>query len=345
MNARIVACLCVPLGLLSASPSLGQAPDIRHGAAVPKEIRECYDRALQFLARAQSEAGDWPESGQQGPAVTGLCLLALLASGEDPNFGPYSQHVRKALRNIIQAQDETTGCIGPGNMYHHGFAMLALAEAYGAVDDRNLWSDGGRGLSVGQALELAVRCAIASQDRNPSGGWRYSPNAQDADTSVSGAVFVGLLAARNAGIEAPDKNMERAIAYYRQMTAGDGSVGYSGMGGHGNSDARSSIALLVYSVARRKDLAEYATTLNYVKTHSGGLGGYAEYTAYYQAQALYQGDPEAWEKWNQAQVRRLRQQQQPDGSIPGQQGGRVLGTAMSALVLAVNYRFLPIYER
>ncbi len=346
MNSRLFARLCLPLSvLLPAASALAQPPEIREGAAVPREVRECYDRALQFLAVSQGEAGDWPESGHQGPAVTGLCLLALLASGEDPNFGPYSQHVRKGLRNIIASQDPNTGCIGPGNMYHHGFAMLALAEAYGAVDDRSLWSDGPRGISVGQSLELAVRCAITSQDQNPVGGWRYSPNARDADTSVSGAVFVGLLAARNAGIEVPDKNMERAIAYYRQMTAGDGSVGYSGIGAHGNSEARSSIASLVLAIARRKDLTEYAATLKYVKSHSHSAGGYAEYTAYYQAQALYQGDPQAWEEWNQKQIRRLRQQQQPDGSIRGQQGGPVFSTAMSVLVLAVNYRFLPIYER
>ena len=143
------------------------------------------------------------------------------------------------------------------------------------------------------------------------------PTLRDADTSVSGAVFVGLLAARNAGIEVPDKNMERALAYYKQMTSADGSVGYSGIGAHGRSEARSSIATLVYAIARRKDLPEYASTLKYVKGSSHSQGGYPEYTAYYQAQALYQGDPEAWEKWNESQVRRLRKLQQPDGSISG----------------------------
>jgi hypothetical protein len=118
------------------------------------------------------------------------------------------------------------------------------------------------------------------------------------------------------------------------------------MGGPGSSEARSSIAALVYAIARRKDLKEYSATIDFVKSNSqhGGLSHYAEYTAYYQAQALYQGDVDAWEKWNKQQIRRLKQAQQPDGSFPGQQG-TAYGTAMSALVLAVNYRFLPIYER
>ncbi|MGH7140698.1 MAG: squalene--hopene cyclase, partial [Pirellulales bacterium] len=204
----------------------GQLPELRQGSAVPHEVREIYQRGLHYLAESQGPGGDWQSGGQNGPGVTGLCLMTLLASGEDPNFGPYSSHTRAALRSIIDSQDSVSGCIGPGNMYHHGFAMLALAEAYGTVDDHNLWtsSPSGRagtaaansprtggaagGRSVGQSLELAVRCALASQKQNPFGGWRYSPNARDADTSVSGAVLVGLLAARNAGIEVPDQAID-----------------------------------------------------------------------------------------------------------------------------------------
>ena len=191
--------------------------------------------------------------------------MVFLACGEDPNFGPYSNHVRRALRNIITAQDATTGIMGM-SMYHHGFATLALAEAYGAVDERNLWPDGKGPRSIGQALELAVRGAITSQKKNPPGAWRYSPDAQDADTSVSGAVLVGLLAARNAGIEVPDEAINKAITFYAQMTSASGEVAYAGgMGGFGESLARSSIATLVFSVARRKDLKQFKATLDYLK--------------------------------------------------------------------------------
>lgn len=333
-----------------AGHAWGQLPELRHGSAVPSEVREIYDRGLQYLARVQAESGEFPGGGQDGPGITGLALLTMLASGEDPNFGPYSLHTRRALRSIIRQQDPATGCIS-GNMYHHGFAMLALAEAYGAVDDINLWETdsraaAGRERPIGQALELAVRGSITSQNSNPFGAWRYSPNARDADTSVSGAVLVGLLAARNAGIEVPDHSIDRAITYYRQSTGGDGSVGYSGgVGGPGGSTARSSIATLVYAVARRKDLKEYQATLGYLR-HRAGEGGdhNEEYTRYYQAQALYQGDPEVWEKWNAQQIKRLRETQRSDGSFTSGMGP-VYGTSMSLLVLAVNYRFLPIYER
>ena len=242
-------------------------PAPRFGEVVPRDVREMYDRGLQYLATTQGEKGDWPggRAVKNGPGTTGMALMVFLACGEDPNFGPYSNHVRRALRNIITAQDSTTGIMGM-SMYHHGFAMLALAEAYGAVDERNLWPDGKGPRSIGQALELAVRGAITSQKKNPSGAWRYSPDAQDADTSVSGAVFVGLLAARNAGIEVPDEAINKAITYYAQMTSASGEVAYAGgMGGFGESLARSSIATLVFSVARRKDLKQFKATLDYLK--------------------------------------------------------------------------------
>jgi hypothetical protein len=312
---------------------------------VARDVREMYDHGLQYLAAQQTAHGDWPANGQdRGPATTGLCLMALLASGEDPNFGLYSNHVRKAVRSLIQEQDSNTGILG-SSMYHHGFATLALAEAYGAVDERNLWPEGKAPRSLGQALELAVRAAVTAQKHNRSGGWRYSPSSADADTSVSGAVLVGLLAARNAGIEVPDESINKAIAFYTQMTSSSGSVAYAGMGGFDNSLARMSIGTLVYALARRKDLPQFKAAIkNLAQRIEMPAQPYPEYTRYYEAQALFQGDTEAWEKWNMLLVRQLKKTQRPDGSFPGQFGA-AFSTAMSLLALALNYRFLPIYER
>ena len=308
--------------------------------------REIYDRGLQFLVSTQNEKGDWRGGGEQGPGVTGMALMVLLASGEDPNFGLYSNHVRGALRSIISSQSATTGILG-SSMYHHGFATLALAEAYGTVDDRNLWAGNeSNRRSIGQALELAVRGAITAQTKNQMGGWRYSPDSRDADTSVSGAVLVGLLAARNAGFEIPDEVIDKAIKYYVQMTSEAGQVAYAGgFGGFDESLARVSIGTLVYAVARRKDLPQFKATLGFLTQRlENNPQQYPEYTRYYEAQALFQGDVEAWEKWNKLLVRQLKGAQSTDGSIKGQ-FGPTIGTSLSLLALALNYRFLPIYER
>ena len=334
--------------LVSHGSAFAQLPSLRTGEVIPRDVREMYDRGLEYLATTQSPQGDWASSGgDAGAGTTGLIVMAFLASGEDPNFGPYSNHIRKALRSMIQAQDASTGYLGL-SMYHHGFGMLGLAEAYGTVDERNLWPDSEKKdkRSIGQALELAVRSALTSQKNNPLGAWRYSPNATDADTSVSGAVLVGLLAARNAGIEVPDQSIDRAVAYFKSMTSANGFVAYAGgMGGFGESLARSSIASLVFSVARRKDLPEFKSTLGHIKERlDQPAQGYPEYGRYYQAQALFQGDLPAWEKWNTLTIRTLKQSQQPDGSFRGQ-WGPAFSTSMSLLAVALNYRFLPIYER
>jgi hypothetical protein len=329
----------------TSAAALAQVPLLHHGEVVPRDVREMYDRGLQYLANKQTDNGDWND-GQSGPGTTGMALLAFLASGEDPNFGRYRNHVRKALRSIISGQDGSTGYFG-NSMYHHGFAMLALAEAYGDVDDRDLWPAGqssNNRRTIGAALELAVRAAITSQKKNSSHAWRYSPDSSDADTSVSGAVLVGLLAARNAGIEVPDTCIDNAIGYYKSMTSESGQVGYSGIG-FGESTARTSIATLVYALSRRTDIPQYKATLGYlVRQPEQESSGYIEYGRYYQAQALFQGNIEAWEKWNKQLIRNLKSAQHDDGSIPGQ-FGQSIGTSMSLLALALNYRLLPIYER
>jgi hypothetical protein len=336
------------LALLVAVPpeiAPAQPPGARVGEAVPRDVREMYDRGLSYLATTQTENGTWNGGGEQGAGTLGLGLMAFLASGEDPNFGLYSAHVRRAVRGIISSQDADTGYLG-GSMYHHGFGMLGLAEAYGAVDDRSFQADRKKVRPIGESLELAVRAAITSQKKNSLGAWRYSPDSTDADTSVSGAVLVGLLAARNAGIEVPDESIDKAISYYQQMTSNAGQVAYSGIGGFDDSLARASIASLVYAIARRKDLPQFKATVGFLKQRleQTTQHGYVEYARYYQAQALFQGDVDSWEKWNKILIRQLKQTQQADGSFKGQ-FGPALSTSMSLLALALNYRFLPIYER
>ena len=172
------------------------------------------------------------------------------------------------------------------------------------------------------------------------------PTSNDADTSVTGAVLMGLLAARNAGVEVPDECIDKALEYFRSNTSDSGFVAYSGgIGGMGESMNRSAIATLVFSVGKRREWPEFQATLN----HIGGRldhheTGHPFYFRYYMAQALFQGDVESWEKWKQENVLVLREMQQDDGSIPANHGP-AYGTAMSLLSLALDYRFLPIYER
>jgi len=330
---------------ISTLTVVAQGPSIRYGNEIPAEVETIYERGLTFLAESQSETGTWRSRSEHG--ITGLCLMAFLASGEDPNYGRYRQNIKSALRSIILGQD-AKGFI-PNSMYHHGFAMLALAEAYGAVDEETLWDSGTEASdrqSIAVTLQRAIALAVEAQNANRWGGWRYSPTSTDADTSVTGSVLMGLLACRNAGLDVPEESIESAMVYMQRNTASSGFVAYSGgIGGGGESMARSSVATLVYAVGNKRDWPEYEAALAHISERlEHRETAHTHYFAYYMAQALFQGNPEAWERWNRQTARELSDKQADDGSFVGSYG-ESYGTAMSLLALGLNYRFLPIYER
>lgn len=349
----IILAVTIAGNAATAQESASSIP--RTGIEVPIEVQRISSAAVQWLAKNQTAAGDWagmqdshlPGSGNC--AITGLAVMAFLSTGEDPNFGPYRKNIRSALRHIIQLQDSSTGFL-PNSMYNHGFGMLALAEAYGVVDEQLLWDSAesippNKRRSIGQALRLAVQCAITSQENNPSKAWRYGPESRDADTSVTGAVLVGLLAARNAGVKVPDSNIEDALLYIRDVTGKRGDVAYTSGFGLGIGSNMSAIACLTFAIAKRQDWSEYNAVSKFVKANADSIDAlHPHYNLYYMSQALFQSDFEAWNRWNQVIIRRLKREQNSDGSFESNYG-QAYGTSMSVLALALNYRFLPIYER
>ena len=332
--------------MVLASP-FGSAQSIRLGNEIPPEVDTIYERGLTFLARTQDKTGSW--RGRRENGVTGLCLMAFLASGEDPNFGRYRRNVRLAIRSLILGQEKSNGYF-PNSMYHHGFALLALAEAYGAVDEASLW-DGSEAekdrRSIAEALKQGVDLAVGAQQTNRWGGWRYSPTSTDADTSVTGSVLMGLLACQNAGFEVPEAAIEGALNYMKRNTSeSNGYVAYSGgLGGGGDSVNRSAVATLVYSVGQKKSWKEYEAARQHIADRlQYRESGHRHYYIYYMAQALFQADYETWQIWNRTTARKLSSEQSDAGGFAGSYG-EAYGTAMSLLALALNYRFLPIYER
>ena len=324
------------------------AQDIRLGGTIPPEVDAIYERGLNYLAASQDySTGSW--RGRRENGVTGLCLMAFLASGEDPNFGRYRRNVRLAIRSLITGQDKATGYF-PNSMYHHGFSLLALAEAYGAVDESSLWTGQESAedrLSIAESIEKGIELAVKSQKKNNWGGWRYSPTSTDADTSVTGSVLMGLLACRNAGFEVPDESIENALIYMKRNTAtSNGYVAYSGgLGGGTESVNRSAVATLVYSVGQKREWEEFDATKDHIAERLDHReAGHRHYYLYYMAQALFQADYPSWQQWNRNTARKLAAEQSESGSFSGSYG-EPYGTAMSLLALALNYRFLPIYER
>ncbi len=328
-NRRSVAVILVWLVITGRATAQGWGAV--HGDPIPPALDAAYVRGLQFLARTQTASGQWSE-GETGPGVIGLAVLAMLARGDDPEAGPWAVPIRRGLDAILRAQRPDNGYIGP-SMYHHGLATLALAEAYGAVDDPRL----------GPALKRAADLILTSQTLNPQGGWRYSPDSRDADTTVSGAQVVALLAVRNAGIGIPDTAIARALQFYQECQGADGQIGYTGR--EGGSAPRNAIGVTVAALARERDSRLFRRAFDALRRAGDDEGGgYFFYYIYYAAQAFFHADPAAWRDWNARNVARLLDAQGADGSWTGPHG-KAFSTSAALLSLAVNYRLLPIYER
>lgn len=295
------------------------------------EVDRLYVKGLQHLLRTQAADGRWADGPYGGePAVIGLAVISMLAHGDDPNLGPYSQPIKRGLDFILKQTNKQTGYIGR-SMYNHGFATLALAEAYGAVDDERL----------GPALQQAVKLILSSQAKNPSGAWRYSPEATDADTTVSGAQMVALFAARNAGLAVPEEAIQKGLRFFLRCQTSEGGFGYTD--NHSPNGARTAIGCLVFTLAKDKNSKQYKSAFEFLK-NSPAETGYPQYYIYYAAQAFFHASPEAWQSWNRKNIKALAATQNPEGSWDGQ-FGTTFSTAASLLSLALNYRYLPIYER
>jgi hypothetical protein len=330
----------VLLGVLSlfvAGSAHAQRSAVVGRDPIPLEVENAYLKGLKYLVSQQKADGSWGDQYGQEPGVVGLAVMAMLAHGDDPNVGPYKDAIRKGIRYILTKADAKTGQIGSQQymtMYSHGFATLALAEAYGVVDEP----------LIGPTLQRAVDFLVACQKRNPLGAWRYSADAKDADTTVSGAQMVGLFAARNAGINVPDEAIEKGLKYYRTCQDGSGGIGYSGR--DGPNTTRTGIGLLVFTLARQKDSPFYKSAAGYFKQNIAGMSSHPFYHEYYASQAAFHLDEVTWQAWNSANITRMIRMQDPSSGGWGSGGfGGCYSTASALLSLALNYRYLPIYER
>jgi len=333
VTAGLVASAALPSPVFAADPPPAVTDyQVYRGTQVPPEVERVYERGLKFLVASQNADGSLPGQYGSEPGVVGLGVMSMLAHGEDPNHGPYAKTIKRGIDFVLKQQTDT-GYIG-NSMYNHGFATLALAESYGAVQDDR----------IGPALKKAVELIISSQDKNRFKAWRYSPEASDADSTVSGACFVALIAARNAGLKVPDKNVEDALRFFTDCQSPGGEIGYMPRSGS-QGGATTAIGTAAFAYARKKDQPTFTKALKAMKGNddSGG-GGYPFYFEYYAAQAYFQGDFKEWQKWNEGQVKRLTETQSDDGSWDSGLGPGTC-TAFGLLSIALNYRYLPIYER
>ena len=307
---------------------LRSSPD----SSIPPQLDAIFDRGLSYLEKNQTANGTWNDQTGSQPGVVGLALIAFLSKGDDPNHGPYAQVIQRCIDYIISQQNPNNGYIG-SSMYNHGFATLALAEAYGMVEHPE----------IADSLKKAVELILSAQERNPSHAWRYTPDSRDADSTVAGCQIVALLGARNAGIPIPDKAISKGLAYLARCRGTDGGYGYTSAGS--SKVTLTAIGVTCLALAKEKDGKGFAKSVEHLRKNLNYRdSNYPYYFEYYMAQALFHADDKLWDEWNQKNLRYLSVLQRPDGSWPGNKGA-AFSTAGALLSLAVNYRLLPIYEK
>src|SRR3954465_7007344 len=89
---------------------------------------------LTWLQKQQKDDGSF--GSDLKPSLTGLSLLAFLASGHTPEVGRFGVTVRTAADYLANLNPEN-GYFGrdESRMYGHCIVTLALAEAYGTEVD------------------------------------------------------------------------------------------------------------------------------------------------------------------------------------------------------------------
>jgi len=309
-------------------------------------------RGLDHLKSTQKPDGAW-ESGGFGRAtsVTSLSVMAFLAAGHVPGEpGPYRDSVERGIRYVL-AHQRTDGMLvsnaSHGPMYCHGISTLMLAEVVGMTSDAAL-ADQCRA-----ALTKAIKLIISAQNlaKNPenAGGWRYQPVSRDSDISVSGWQLMALRAARSAGCAVPSENIDKAIAYLKKCSVSGGGFAYQP--GQSPNNPRTGTGILALEICGEHLSTEALAGADYLLGHPPKWSSpYFFYEVYYCSQAMFQMGDKYFLSYYPKLVQILLDHQDRDGSwLSGdgndRSGGRNYCTAMAILALAVEYRYLPIYQR
>jgi hypothetical protein len=301
--------------------------------------------ALRYLASKQNGNGSWSASDgdRQEAAMTGYVLITFLSCGQLPDEGEFGRNVTNGMNFLLASvrDDGTFPRVGH-YMYGHGVASIALAELYGQTKDPR----------IRPKLEAVIKLIVSCQ--NKEGGWRYNPRPLDADISVTVLQVVALRAAKNSGIDVPQATIDRAVQYVLSCRhKGTGGFTYQARGGDPGF-ARTAAALYSLQVCGQYDHESIKPASDYLFSRRNDRQWFT-YGNFYAAPAQYMIGGETWERWYDY----MRKTLTADGAYrsngdliywePKWDGGRGVGpvycTAVYAMVLAMPYHYLPLYQR
>jgi hypothetical protein len=341
----IVAVTCAFISGIG-TPQVIAAPP----TAQEKQVDQSIVQALRYISTEQQPNGAWRiSSSGDSTAATSLAVMSFMASGHVPGEGPYGRQLSRGIDWVISKQKPNGMLVferGHGPMYSHGISTLMLAEVAGMVGKE-------RGKPVRRALEKAIRLILDSQDvrknGRDTGGWRYNPTSTDSDLSVTGWQLLALRAAKNIGCDVPADSIDRAVAYVKRLSvAGNRGFGYQTAAGATPTRTGTGIVCLEICGKHHSPEALGAADLLLQKPLRFNTS-YFYYGVYYCSVGMFKVGGRYWQSTKDHLVPILLDNQSADGSWSGRSNdarhGPVYCTCMSVLALAVEYRYLPIYQR
>ena len=382
-SAKVLPCLVLGL-LLIVSHRSALAADEPLPEVTSEQVNQSLDRSVAYLISRQHESGcladerdrykgkreEWErhvrERKYQPPrhstALTSMAILSLAALGHQPaDPTDEGRAMARAIDYIVDGDVvDDRGYFGAkdhSRMYGHGISSLMLAEMMGMGRDEE------------QDRKIRKRCQVAidiilsgqqTQKRSPDhvGGWRYQPDANDSDLSVTVWQLMALRAAKNGGMKVPSTAIDKAIKYiqicYRSERNEDGTpkqakAGFCYQLGRGPEFAATSAGVLALQVCGAYDYPEVEGACEYLLTveKPSEHKTWFYYGLYYYAQGLAQRGGEQADIARSVTEQLLVKLQRDDGSYQGrgQEDSKIYTTSMAILSLSVQHHFLPIYQR
>ena len=211
----------IAVGLL-AGVLFGVSGSTLRAEITAQQVREAIDRGVSYLKEQQRRTDPpWGDYGIFPGGVTGLCTLALLNSGVEPD----DPQVRRALEYLRGQRLNTT--------YAVSLQTMALCKS-------------GRKLDLAKIKQNVVWLEGKQiQQGKRKGGWSYGSRG-GGDNSNSQFALLALHEAERAGVKARSKTWRLAKAYWEDCQNIDGSWGYyKGVSGTGSMTCAGIASLVI----------------------------------------------------------------------------------------------------
>jgi hypothetical protein len=343
-----IALTATLLAAFGFSALAAPVPTRKDEVVVDEKTEAIIKGSLRWLGTKQLPNGAWGSTGEETRhpvAITGYVLMGYLAAGQLPGEGEFGKNVSLGTQYLLD-QIRPEGTFADRNsgqyMYGHGIASIALAEIYGQT----------RSPAMRPKLEKIIRLIVATQNRE--GGWRYRPVASDADISVTVLQVVALRAAKNSGLDVPQKTIDDAVRYVKACQHAP-SGGFAYQPGRDPGFARTAAAIYSLQVCGLYDDPMVKQGSEYMMRNFQRNDQWFTYGNFYAAPAQYMIGGDTWTKWYSQLKDVLLKNVSPlsgeryywEPKLDAGQGGvgPVYCTGVYVMILAMPYHYIPLYQR